>query len=536
MKPDTPIRSVFDDGTGLDIAVKAGEILAIHGLAEYNSITARLSIERKDTGALYRGTISIINPATGRVLVSEVKRRARTEAGKPTDDRYCYASEEVKCNSNDPKFLADSIKQHITSLIEENLEQLKGALRVALPPDVITPFLAAQLYVEDFLSRNYPDSPPENNHRRAATIRKYCGLMANLPMRDFTAKDIDRFVRQHKISDDHYRLLSGFWSHSLRTKVYSGELPFTTENHRKRISYDTQNRKASIAETLTSEQLSKAFELINHEDIPKGIHCGFALIASGFTPEDALEKTWRDIAFRRATDRAWVNHQRPELAGSMHDFSRPMAPESARFLRKVRNYLRANYGDAYLDWPIVFDGLPPNNKAFDTKTLTSAIRNLLIRAGVPNDMFDSGKYTRESVAVALLHNTYEHHLRFVCGLNSDDDTREYLLGHKLRSSTFTAYVCHTDSTAQEHLHTALQPMAAPRKYIAPKSPQPSPGRAINAFFPDMTNQRVHVTARIKLGPRESLSIQCPHGVIGTVRAIPNTPFKEENSNEFLERL
>ena len=535
MKPDTPIRAVFDDGTGLDIVVKAGEIQSIHGLVEFNSITARLSIERKDTGTLYRGTVSLINPATGRVLVSEMRRRARTEAGKPTDDRYCYASEEIKCNNNDPKVLAEAIKQHVTNLISENLEQLKSALRVALPPDVITPFLAVQLYVEDFLSRNYPDSPAENNHRRAATIRKYCALMANLPMRDFTAKDIDRFVRQHKISDDHYRLLSGFWSYCLRTKVCTGDLPFSSETHRKRVSYETQNRKASTAETLTSEQLSKAFELINHEDIPKGIHCGFALIASGFTPEDAIQKSWRDITFRRTADRALVNHQRPELAGSMHDFSRPLAPESARFLRKVRNYLRDTYGDTHLEWPIVFDALPPE-KSVDTKTLTGSIRNLLVRAGVPDKMFASAKYARESVAVALLYNTYEHHLRFACGLNFDDDTREFLLGHKLRSSTYTAYVSHIDSTAQDHLHTALQPMAFPRKYVAPKPPQPSPGRAIHTFAPEMTNQRVHVTARIKLRPSETLSIKCLHGVTGTVSTISNTPFKEENSNELLERL
>lgn len=328
MKPDTPIRAVFDNGTGLDIAVKAGEIQSIHGLAEYNSIPARVSIARKDFGSLYRGTVSLINPATGRVLVSEMRRRARTKAGKPTDDRYCYASEEIKCNNNDPKVLAEAIKQHVTNLISENLEQLKSALRVALPPDVITPFLASQLYAEDYLIRNYPDSPAENNHRRAATIRKYCALIANLPMRDFTAKDIDRFVRLNKVSDDHYRLLASFWSYCLRTKICSGELPFTTETHRKRVSYETQNRKASTAETLTSEQLSKAYELINREDVPKGIHCGFAMVASGFTPEDALEKTWRDIAFRRATDRAWVNHHRPELSGSMHNFSRPISPES----------------------------------------------------------------------------------------------------------------------------------------------------------------------------------------------------------------
>ncbi len=517
MKPDTPIRSIFDNSSDLDIVIKDGEIKSIHGVVEYCNIQTRISIDQKDTGPLYRGTISLIDPTTGRNLVSERRRRERREAGRPIDDRYCYASNEIKCSSSETKKLAEAIQNHVTSLIIENQEQLHNALRTALPPDAITPFLAAELYRKDYLTRAYPDSAMENNNRRAATILKHCTAMPNRPMKDFSPKEMDRFVRTKKLSDDDCRLLSEFWRHCIRTGICTGDLPFTYSPHRRRTSYSSQNRKATTAKTLTPEEIAKAFKFITHETTPIGLHCGFALVASGFEPKDALQKTWEDITFHRSADRAWIRHDRPELAGSIHDFSRPLAPESARFLRKVRDYLHKNYGDDYLAWPIVFDELPPKTEV-NTKTLTGAIRNLLIRAGVPNKMFDSGKYSRESVAVKLLHNTYEQQLRFVCGLNFDDDTREYLLGNSLRSSTFASYVSHTDPVAQEYLHTALQPMSVPSRYAAPRLPQSSPGRTIQAYSPDMTNQRVHVTAHIRLRPGENMTIRCPHGVTGTVCA------------------
>jgi len=520
-REESILRRTLGDTEELRVEVDDQGIREIRGIAVVQGVSFSISISRSASGNttpkredhaptyryLYNGTISVLDPASTKVMLSEAKRRQKEEKGKPYQHKDVYASKKLRCDSAAPQVIANSILNKMRALIEENKSQLDQALMKAMTPDQLTLPFAVEQYCFDFLRRSFPKAPPEANNKRAGQLKRTLSKFPMTPIVKLNTRTVNSILKEIKASEECIRLCFLFVEYLLELHKYSGKNPFVLPAARE-ISKGNAFKQQELGDAVFTEM----FRLLNKE--LSGMNVIIALNASGFPFEDIKQLTWDDIEFIKGYRDFGIVHIRREYAAvSKHDFSRPMILDSALFIHKVYKELKTRRPESLDDEKIWLDGLK-------NETVNNEIRNLLVRAGFAGSFSTPGRPDADQIDVParILQTNYQRMLAAKCGLKDDPDTLSFLSGTMFRSSTYTNYESHTSPDAALRLYQILKPLSTEKKLDKLSgSSRTKGGMAVYEIWPKTNHEAARVTTKVRLKPGQSLSIRSEHGAHGIVR-------------------
>lgn len=148
------------------------------------------------------------------------------------------------------------------------------------------------------------------------------------------------------------------------------------------------------------------------------------------------------------------------------------------------------------------------------KVLGEVANDLLVLAGYDFTVRKPGRPADAQATLALRVLTENYHRMLItkAGLANDADTRYFLEGRVLRSSTYINYESHTSPEAQYRLYKILLPVSVEKK-IKPSS---NKGKSTFSATPKTNHEVAQVTGQIRLKPGEAITIRIPSGVTGPI--------------------
>lgn len=510
----------------LDITEDQEGVMSVKGLVKYSAIWFKLTIKRngcrsmesmKEEEAIrhkpvFTGTISMIDPKTGYVMLSEIKRRKMLEAGKEYKNKDIYASTKVSCDSTDPEDLRKEVMEKCNKLMMENRGQLQNALRFSMTPEHITLPYAAETYGNTFLAATYPNSKPDRNERRMRTMTKIAGWIGAEPICKLKVKDVLALLNSKKVTIENHELMIRFVEYLRNNEYVKSKNPFGSAGRRER-SHEEEVKKALGTPGLGATIFYELVFLLEREAV-SAVTVAIALMISGFSVPEVRSLTWGDIRFVKGVpDFVVVNLRRDQLMAAIHDFSRPVLPDIAIFLREAYKKFSETVED--------LDNQPLLTDDICTKYLSEAVNNLLVRAGYHNRLNYPGRPSDENyVPITVLEKNYKRMLISNAGLDKDHDTFNFLCGNNLKSTTFTNYISHTSPEAMWRYYTILKSISVEKKL---RKYSKNADKGIIKARPETTHEIVMISGKVVLEGTEKLRISCPHGVHGVIEATEYLP-------------
>lgn len=518
----------FDDTEELDILSDDEGLVRIKGTVTLSDAIFKISIRRHidentisgdgkqlPRKPLYTGTISMVSPLDGSVLLSETKRRAREAAHRPYKNKDIYASKKFSCDTADIETIASGILRQVEKLFLENEEQYTETRLKYMSPEMLTPLIASTKYADDFLAAAYPSSSLERHDKRKRVIQKIFAKLPNKPMCKLRPRDINNLIKQNHITAENVHLCWLFWEYLLNFRKCSGKNPFPADSARE-PSFESQDKKAFTSSELSQEVFDKVLFIINKK--LSTVYCAVVLLLSGFSMEDIFSLKWGEIEFVPDYDDFAIIHIRKEyVVVAKHDYSRPAIPDAAKYLRRVYEDLCEKHGIEDVNSCHVATTEASLNKPLDRKILAEAANNVLVRAGYVGRLSTAGRPgENEPIPITLLRTNYQRMLYAKCGLRDDPDTFSFLSGVQFKSSTYMNYESHTSPEAQYRLYTILKPLSVEERIKKPVKSRETKSGLVYTAVPNTNHEATQVIGHICLAPGESITIRCPHGVTGRI--------------------
>ncbi len=521
-KTDKIIKQCFSDGEEISTKTDDEGITEIRGIGYCLSVPLKLTITRTDLSSgsperkrpkpLYTGTISIVDPATSKVMLSEVRRRLLENKGKAPSKKDTYASITFQCNSSEPTVIASKLTQQINTLIETNKSQLKDSIKRAMTPEELTLQEAADYYLFDFLKQAYPQSSAENNTKRTNKLQKAIKFFPYVPISQLKPRQVSNIIAVHHITDSASDLCFLFVEYLINMKKCIGSNPFPSPSKREPSAASIQHSAFAMQE-LGDATFERMFFLLNKAI--SSINCAIALLASGFPLSDIRALTWADIEFKSKKDFVVIHIKRDYATVSKHDYSRPAIPDTALYLRRAFDQFTQERGkETVLKEKIISSNL---NNQF----IASEVRNILVRSGFSGELSTPGRpeKDREVIPVGILQSNYQRALISKAGLKDDPDTFHFLSGMIFKSSTFTSYESHTSPEALERLYTILLPISSEKRINRKTKCEVVGGEMVYTAVPKTNHEAVRVSGTVTLKAGERIVIKVPHGVKGVVEIV-----------------
>lgn len=479
------------------------------------------SLRRQSPGArcAYRGSISVISRVTGAVLKNTEGAKARVE---------------LNCPGGSPKEIQGYIAGRAADLYQSFYRDIQadyqGAAGIRVPPDTITPAHAVRTFCQAFLRYKYPTSTPKKLAERQHMLERVYYNLDPVPMCKYSTRQIEKFINARKIGKKSILLAGEFWQYCLDQLYANGTNPFP-QYEADRISPKTLQSKAIRAATLSTETQANLYKLLLTDT--SGMDAGVALLASGFTAEQACIMRWESLRFDPdRPDFVLAGIFLPERAGAQHNYTRPCVPQTALVLNKLHHALLARKLKHMDKLFVTGDG----RNRVSPGDLSKYAANKLVQAGLDNDTIRAAKKEEatESYARVLLRNTYRKNLFTRCGLDPDlqGGTIKFLCGLTLAGDvTSSNYTSYTSPEASERLYTILR-VLQPVSDIPPIETTNGPDGSVTFHItPGNTGEVAGVVCTFRLPPGWTIENSCQHGLTGKTQAhnnskrVPNGPQK-----------
>ena len=525
------IRGIFDDTDALKILTDNEGLASVEGQAILANTYFNLHLHRNSlddgTGAnkeffLYSGSMSMIDPSSGRVLESEAKRRAKEEAGQVYSKKDIYASKTLRINCNDPSKLAALLRKRVDEMMLENGEQYMDLRIKSMTPQQVTPILSFAKYGEIFIDFRFPSASPDLKGKRLNSIRRIFELLPDIPYSKIKRDEVKKVLAEKKISDDALHLAQEFFNYLVSNNIVCGKSPFPARIREESL---TRQSNTNFAPISIGDKVFAQIVLLLGKTI-KIINCILMLLLSGFSLSDIDTLCWRDLEFVKGYDDYVIVHLiRPYLINAKHDYSRPLIPDAAKYIRKAYKEFCKQYGKEIVDAAPIFSSDIASQKVFERIEITEAANNILVRAGYTDPLRSPGPQGgKEAIPIKLLRSNYQHMLAEKAGLQNDPDTLNFLAGIQYKSSTYINYESHTDPDAQYRLYTILKPLSVEVKIPRGPEIEEVEGGIIFTSYPKTNHEFAQVTRTITFARGATPYILCDHGVSGSI--------DDEDENEF----
>ena len=562
-----PFAEIFDDVSELVCLSDKEGLVSAKGIALLGDIAVKVTIERKDNREarkhqrastagkspseensvedsaqsvdcsnitdgkpLYTGTVTLIDPDNN-VMISEYRRRLLEQRNSnytpSSSQKELYASEVFRCNSPHIGDIRARLRFIVDRLILQNEEQYFHHLSLRITPEQVTPMMAVHQYVDSFLESLYPES--KRNPERKRAIQEVFSFLRNVPIGTMSSREVTAILKKEAVTENNQEICHLFVNYLLTNRRIVGKNPIPSVSI-KDVSPETLDKQAFTAHTLEPYVYSRLFALINKEY--STLHCVIVLLISGFTLADIRSLRWSEIEFVTGyEDFAIIHIRRDHYIVAKHDFSRPCIPETAEYLRHVREVLYEQFSPDRINSCFVWSTDPEAaESALKSSNVSKAVNDLLVRAGYVGNLIPTGrpKANEEPVPLRLLRTNYESMLALDAGLANDPDASHFLRGVLMRSSTYTHYESHTSPEAQYRLYTILKALELEKPIRRATAHRATNDGYVYTATPKTNHEVAQAFGVITLQPGERIKIVCPHGVTGRIEA---TPVKSDNGEK-----
>ena len=311
-----------------------GQLVNLTGAMEINGITLRFSLNRQaaESSRPYRGTISMLAPATGRIMkaigtdrrrrVTALKEKRAKRNGGESNSSSAVTNQEGCAANNDydnillrkqisfksKRFAANApysdIREELAEylvgqgkkLFNESCSTVYNCVRESITPKTITPFFALMLYYDRFVSETRDKMKDEVRKRIKKELELLLNQLPEKSMCSFIKRDFRNSARFRKLSGERIKVLFDFWEYCI-SEHYCEAMDNPIPLPEKRVESEVARMKAaSTPRTLSSEQIDILYRYCL--DAHNGLACGICLLLNGYTEDFARKLKWKDVVFK----------------------------------------------------------------------------------------------------------------------------------------------------------------------------------------------------------------------------------------------
>lgn len=529
------------------------QLVNLTGCLEVSGITLRFSLSRQSAKSRcpYRGTISILDPATGRIMIAVGtdrrrhekalrEKRAKRNGGKSnsssaaTNQAECAAnnaSENIllrkqisfrskRFAANAPysdicKELAEYLVDQGKKLFHDYRSTVYNCIYESITPKTITPLFAHMLYFDSFISKTRSQMKDDARKRLKEKLELLLNQLPEKSMCSFIKRDFRNNAHFKKLSGARIKVLFDFWEYCI-SEHYCEAMDNPIPLPEKRVESEAARMKAaSTPRMLSFEQIGRLYRycLQAHD----GLACGICLLLNGYSEDFARKLKWKDVVFKNHL--VLILNYQAERAAATKDYTRPCNELLGKLLRQCYQALQQSgkYGENKLKEMPIVSGKSPE-KVLTNKVFVERCSSVLGYCGVPPEVFQNLQGKRCAAAKLLLRNTYEYLVCSCMGIDDDEGTKSFLLGRMLESTTDNNYVSYTSPEASERLY-AIQNRCLPAYDLPQEKTVTDLGNGMVQITLNPWNTRETLTVYLKEDflPNVQISASARHGVSAMAR-------------------
>lgn len=421
---------------GVDIG-DAHRIKGFYDIFELFTVHYSLYRQRETASSSLRGTVSL--------------RDSQNTVVHMTDDegKVAYASLPIAPKSTDPEEIKREIAEKAQRLYTEFIGSGKAA-GAYIPIGQLSFAEVVNMYGAEYTQTRSP-----NNDRRQKDrlnlLRHVAEGFAAIPCAKITQRQIGEFCEQlgetwyNKIREADF--LMAYVAERRKYEQIANPFALYRAAHAAPRNTRQRQKAAVTTDVLTRAEQAKTVALVlEHLRNPDYVGIGL-LLGTGLEAKRVVALRYGDI--REDPDNKGcliLNYYRPELAGSMHNFSFVLSSLAAHICRERRKMLAAEglSPEAIANRYVVTnsDALYPADK------LTAACRNILHNCGVGYAQLAGLTSNTEGAGVRLLRSTYAQRLKEDGGLCKDPALHQFMVHQRPDGTQGAYYRSYTDPYAR----------------------------------------------------------------------------------------
>lgn len=387
--------------------------------------------------------VYVIDPATGNRFQDEVRRSKYLEKhpemnlGEDGNVRKksfdVFISKYLKNGKVSDKDIKTYARDMAKTLYYKYETDLLRRMNETVKIGDVTPKQLYTRYYDGFFKSQYARLAPGTLENYKSILKEACHKLDNSsPVQMIKEKAIKELFEIKKFRD-HKVLIGKFFEYGRNKNGYFGTNPIDEYLSRNYILKKDKG-KDFYPETVT--HIPKDIERALHDLIQKNIHDPeiMAVIAPkcfGMSLDEIFDARWS--VFQIKEDCIILNVTKNKVAGSIHNFSRPVLFEGEYFLRKIIKNLEEESNAPFEFWKDKKIITLRNTKECKNKKgrLTKYVRDMLIQAGMgPQEISNAAPSEKKfgGSGVALLRKHYKYVLSSRCGLYPDSPEYRFLTG------------------------------------------------------------------------------------------------------------
>lgn len=457
--------SQFHGNHGLD---REGKMSGIYSVPNGGCCRYSLCLQKAGSSYLVRGSLSLLDPATGQVMkVRKDRKRSENDSDSVANSK----KESTKVDARIALYSASADEEDLRQLVADKARLLYNKYSLLLldstkknvPLERMTFSTAVNIFSPQYL--NYKTKSADEQHKRDLRLIKVSEYISNTPISGLSLNNIKDVCK--KIGGNWHPYINEaktFLDYALRLTHNSPNVNVFQDyldRHPETPKDDVLDLQKSAA---NSDILSAVEESTLNQFILPNVHIGMLIGVTlikeaGLSTSEACELRWKDISYpEEFLGLALVDFHRENVSGATHDYSFLMFPFGSAVLKERRAWLQQQgYSEEDIEvMPVASANGNPCERLKPSK-LSNFCRAILHSAGAGYAKLAAQHDKEVGGGVKLLLNTYAYRLSDVCNLRNDPGVVAFMqhksLYNMLQANNYRSF---TDPIARHYIATALR--------------------------------------------------------------------------------
>ncbi|MGI6124392.1 MAG: hypothetical protein ACOYIG_09430 [Acetivibrionales bacterium] len=513
--------------------------LRIYGICYIHDIPMKYYLNQQSNRTLFRGRISIISPADGQILqmrgknrrekISDLKQRNSPILDRTGRQEAFNATSELYVNT----FNDEEIKRHIEKAALKLFAKYEPSIRI-IQKEIgqsakSTALTALMLYLDDFERKIYASLRPKTRKSKRCALKRVAAYVSSVPMGEVTQAMLKAYAREHsKTAKSDLLVARHFWDFCKKKRVFNNENPLDVYfdsiiQHKRKVNPGKAVQRATELTCLPTVIESKLNQIIA-SNINNGEYIGLLLVKEcGIPAKLVCESKWKEIIFNKELDYVSIIIRKDELAGAIHNYTRPLTPFAASILTNRYTELLKTYSMEQLQEMYVASRKNDPERPLEPKALTTLCRISLIQCGIDHNNLTTVSGELHGSGIRLLLRNIKYRLEHYCGLSQDPAAVRFLLLMALNDVTAENYRSFTCPEGQAYLYNALK---RDTRFIETHEPNSSEevikellpdGRVKYTILPESPDKLTSFKVKFLLQPHTRIEVFAPQGLTCSIK-------------------
>lgn len=447
---------------------REGKMSGIYSVPNGGCCRYSLSLQKIGSDYLVRGSLSLLDPATGLVMkVRKDRKRCEDDSDAAADSK----KESTKVDARIALYSASADGEDLRQLVADKARLLYNKYNLLLldsakknvPLERMTFSTAVNIYGQEYIC--YGTRSVDAQHDRHLRLIKVSGFISNTPISGLSLNNVKDVCK--KIGGNwrpYINEAKKFIDFALRLTHNSPDVNIFRDYLERNPEKPKDNASDLQKNAANSDILSAVEESTLNQFILPNVHIGMLIGVTlikegGLSTSEACELRWKDISYpEEFLGLALVDFHRENVSGATHDYSFLMFPFGSAVLKERRAWLQQQgYSEEDIEvMPVASANGNPCERLKPSK-LSNFCRAILHSAGAGYAKLAAQHDKEVGGGVKLLLNTYAYRLNDVCNLRNDPGVVAFMqhksLYNMLQANNYRSF---TDPIARHYIATALR--------------------------------------------------------------------------------